>query len=168
MIPMVGYEVCYSLDAFTLSSEEDARRQLEAALKTAQADVFRWSRGLRIVHRKDLLIGGESPRMELMVVVPAGSDQRVELIAAITYFEAAMSRELGARVNNTCRTVESEEARATPKCSACDANAYWVRKTQFGDETYFCDLHAHQESDFDEFESLGWPLWERLHPIKIS
>ena len=51
-------------------------------------------------------------------------------------------------------------------CVICDKPATWVRSTQFAGDHPYCDLHAKQESDFNENDSYTY--WKQMHPSELD
>lgn len=163
MVLMKKSDVCYQRDAFKLK-DDDARRQLEVALEAAQRAVLRGGHGTWIVHTMDLVLDGNRPRLELAVLVPSGSDQREELFAAVTFFEVAMTRELGAPVDTAFRIIEDDG----PKCEgqACSKKPEWARATRilrFLNKAHFCSDHAKDQKDFPHSGSSD-SFWRHLGP----
>lgn len=154
MIPMIGYDVSYRRDAFRTKNRRRTLEtvEIEALLKNASSFVQRKSNGRWLVVNKSHYVpSDDEATIEFMVIVPQGSDQREQMLAAIQHFEESVATHwLTGPVDTNLRTIEGNG----PKCEECGGEPIWVRRTQLAGDHYFCNPHALQQSDF------GDPIWK--------
>lgn len=147
MVYMRKLDVHYGLDAFKLRGE-DTRQQLEAAVRAAERSVIHGGHGKWIIHTMDLVLDGDRPRLELALLILPGRHQSEEIFDVLTFFEAAVARELGAPVDQKFRTFGHDDA----KCEVCGSEEVDSIRTNrdplFSDSNYFCINHALEQKDF--------------------
>ena len=163
MIPMIGYDVSYGRMAFRTKIDDEgiSIRSLELLLERAIKSVQEQSDGRWIISNKAIVMSSDRTKpVELTVIVPAGSGQYQQMLAAVKAFEDRVAVWLtDYPFDTTLRTIEEDG----PKCEICGKKPSWVRRTQFAGNHYFCATHAEEESDFGDNSSNNM-FWQNLEP----
>jgi hypothetical protein len=175
MIPMVGYDASYRRGAFAVEGDQNgdlsgmAYFRLDDAVEWATKSVLGKKDGRWMIQKKRVGFQNDDIAIELMVIVPAGPNQRDELFAAIDCFEEAMETRLGVPTNKAFRHVEP------PICIQCGQTANHVRVKlrdgQAEEKKYFCEIHARDQSEFDYSKTNRYSTanhsnlsWKQLDP----
>lgn len=164
MIHAVGFDFSYQRAAFKTNVDPEGIPPwaLEGLLTRAMDHVRGKSHGRWvIVNKQEHFLFSEGATLELMVFVPAGSDQHEQMLAAVDMFETEITKVSSIHpIDPTLRTLEVNG----PKCQACNNAAVWVRSTQFAGDHLFCKLHAEAEEDFGDSHP-SYFFWKELEPI---
>lgn len=162
--PMIGYDVSYERKAFRtkIDSEGIHITALELLLERVAKFVQEQSDGRWIISNKVVVMPSDRTKpVELTVIVPAGTDQYEQYLAAVGLFESRVAAWLtDYPFDTSLRTIETNG----PKCQMCSNKAEWVRRTQFSGNHLFCKLHAEAEEDFGDNSSNNM-FWEQLEPV---
>jgi hypothetical protein len=171
MIPMIGYDLSYQRRAFTSKIDPDGlpRMALESSVKHAARMVYsRSERRWLITIKAGFVPFDMNEPVELMVIVPAGSNQYEQYLAAVKEFEDCIAESPGANpISPALRTIEE----GSPKCEDCESRTIaWIRTTpNAGNERYFCNEHAERQSDFGGNAATNPDnfMYVRQHPHRV-
>lgn len=159
MIPLIGYDASYQRQAFKSQIDPDGlpRMALESSIKQAARIVHSKSEGRWLVTIKAGFVPFDMDEpVELMVIVPAGTDQYDQYLAAVKEFEDCITGyPFMDPMDSSLRTLEED----WPSCSDCSERAEWLCRTQTGVTTFFCAQHATKSPHFDE-PGFGWFQYE--------
>jgi len=148
MIPMVGYDASYQRRAFKSQVDPDGlpRMALESSIRQAARIVYSKSEGRWLITIKAGFVPFDvNEPVELMVIVPAGSDQYDQYLAAVKEFEDCMTGyPVMDPMDTSLRTLEEYGA----KCMHCDKKPKWFYSTSMTGKFFFCDQHAQEDPDF--------------------
>lgn len=169
MINAVGYRVSYPHDAFRTSVERDGIRhdQLEGVLEGLAQGIRRLSRGRCIITPQNGFLSKEADApIDLVVYVPAGSDQYKQMLTAVEQLERGFENlALTLPIDASRRTIEEDG----PKCDradSCERMATWVLHYEGRSDTYFCTGHAQGYVNFDTTGHATFS-WEELKPATV-
>lgn len=163
---MIAYDVSYGRRAFRtkIDSEGIPVDILELLLERVIKSVQEQSDGRWIISNKAVVTSSDRTKpVELTVVVPAGSDQYEQYLAAVRLFEDRVAIWLtDYPFDTSLRTIESGEA----KCVVCGEKADWVRSIRvpgLSGDTPFCTIHAQKQQDF-RYCGPSTFYWQQLEP----
>lgn len=166
MLPMIGYDVSYGRMAFRTKIDDEgiSTRSLEVLLERAVKFVQEQSDGRWIISNKAIVMSSDRTKpVELTVIVPAGSDQYQQMLAAVKAFEDRVAVWLtDYPFDTTLRTIEDDGV----KCEICGKKSTWaraIRILRFLDSAHFCNDHAKNQKDFHHSGSSDF-FWRRLGP----
>ena len=164
--PMIGYDVSYERKAFRtkIDSEGIHITALELLLERVAKFVQEQSDGHWIISNKVVVMPSDRTKpVELTVIVPAGTDQYEQYLAAVGLFESRVATWLtDYPFDTTLRTIEENR----PTCVVCGKSATQlreeVRDDGLSDPTHFCEQHTHRLSDREFVGSKPAYSWLRL------
>lgn len=124
-------------------------RSLEILLERTIKFVQEQSDGDWIISNKAIVMSSDRMKpVELTVIVPAGSDQYQQMLAAVEAFEERVAVWLtDYPFDTTLRTIEDD----SPKCEICGKKSTWaraIRVLRFLNSAHFCSDHAKDQKDF--------------------
>lgn len=148
---MMLYDLSYQRRAFKPKIDPYGlpRMTLESSLKHAARIVYSKSEGRWLITLKagSLPFNMNEP-VELTVIVPAGSDQYEQYLAAVKEFENCITGyPFSDPMDTSLRTIEGHSL----LCVMCGETPKWRYPSSDGIDDYFCDLHVRMDPRFAKF-----------------